>query len=105
MIYPNGLWTQVETFGDGSTFGDGHTFGSTATPDQVATVKAIVADWKPAGTRCANIILAFDSSSFAPGTARDGSGLPDGTWGTWSKRVGQVRTPSRLSTARYWDGS
>lgn len=106
IIYPNGLWVPGPTFGSGLAFGEtGSTLGSTATPEEVASVKAVVADWKPAGTRCVNIILDFDGTAFNPATARDGSGLPDGHWGHWSKRVGAVRTPSRLSTARYWDGT
>jgi hypothetical protein len=105
IIYPNGLWSPEPTFGSGQVFGDPTlTIGTTATPEEVASVKAIVADWKPAGTRCVNIIIAFDSTSFDPTQPRDGTGLPDGTWGNWSKRVGQVRSASRLSTARYWDG-
>lgn len=105
VIYPNGLWNPAPDFGIGVKFGDGvTTFGTTATPEQVATVKAIISDWKPAGTTCQNIIIAFDDTSFNPITLRDGTGLPDGTWGHWSKRVGSVRVPARLSTARYWDG-
>jgi hypothetical protein len=107
IIYPNGIWLPGPyNFNPAAPlFGDGrYTFGTTATPEQVATVKAIVSDWKPAGTRCVNIIIAFDNTSFNPLTARDGAGLPDGNWGHWSKTVNRVRVPARLSTARYWDG-
>lgn len=101
IIYPNGLWTaDTDTFGD-PTLGDDpeHTLGSTATAEHVATVRAIVADWKPAGTRCQKIILAFDAASFDPLAPE-----PDGLWGRGSKVVSGVRVPSRLQTARYWDG-
>ena len=104
IIYPNGLWSTGSTWGDGSKWGDGRTWGSTATLDQVQTIRGIVRDWKPAGTTCVNIILAFDNSSFNPATARDGAGLPDGTWGNWGKTVNGQNVPARLSTARYWDG-
>lgn len=103
IIYPGTLWTQGQEWGNGATqdWGDdGHTWGSTATPDQIATVKFIVNDWKPAGTKCVNIILAFDSASFDP-TAPE----PDGLWGHWSKVVAGVQVPARLSTARYIDGA
>lgn len=107
IIYPNGVWIPAPTFGHsaGDTFGGvDYTWGTSATLDEVTSVRGIIADWKPAGTRCANIIIAFDDASFDPTTARDAANFPDGKWGHWSKRVGQVRTPARLSTARYWDG-
>ena len=105
IIYPNGLWTSSAKWGDGGQWGDGRTWGSSATSDQVQTIKGIVKTWKPAGTRCINIILAFDNTTFLPTTLRDGTGLPDGTWGSPAKIVGGVSVPSRLSSARYWDGS
>lgn len=106
IIYPNGLWLPGPTYGaSGIAWGDtDRTWGSTATPEEVASVRGIVSDWKPAGTRCVNIVLAFDNTSFDPATTRDGTGLPDGTWGRWSKVSGGAYVPSRLSSARYWDG-
>ena len=75
------------------------TWGTTATPGEVAQVRGIVADWKPAGTRCVNIIIAFDPASFDP-TAPE----PDG--------VGQTLEGSRRRARRdetrnrdYWDGT
>jgi hypothetical protein len=102
IIYPNGLWTEGGDWGDvGAEWGTaGRSWGSTATPDEVASVRAIVADWKPAGTRCVNIILALDPSSFDPSAPE-----PDGLWARWSKTVDGVQVPARLSTARYWDGT
>ena len=105
IIYPVGgvtPWGIDGTFGDGALFGDGGTWGTTATSDQVETVRAIVDDWKPAGTRCVNIILAFDPASFFPGSS---TGLPDGTWGSWGYYDSGVKRPHRLVTARYWEGS
>lgn len=106
VIYPNGLWTQGPNWGDvGFVYGTpGQTWGSTATLDEVVSVRSIVSDWKPAGTRCVNIIIAFDNASFDPTTPRDGAGLPNGAWGGWAKYVGGIAVPARLSTARYWDG-
>jgi hypothetical protein len=104
IIYPNGLW-QPTTWGSGAVWGPNTTWGSTALPGQVSTVQQIVRQWKPAGTRCVNIILAFDDTSFNPATARDGTGLPDGLWGKSSYQAsGSTQAPSRLSTAVYWDG-
>lgn len=103
IIYPNGLWvpgpdswgTGPDNWGDAAT----ETWGSTASPDEVADIRAIVEQWKPGGTRCVNIIIAFNPASFDPAAPE-----PDGLWGRWSKVVNGVRVPSRLATARYWDG-
>lgn len=107
IIYPTaeGLpWAEGPTWGTpGLVWGDPtRTWGTTATPQQVADVRALVRDWKPAGTRCEHIIIAFDDASFVP----DGSSgdLPDGTWGRCST-TGSVRARARLSTARYWRGT
>lgn len=98
IIYPNGLWTEGADWGDvGLEWGTrSQTWGSTATPEQVASLRHLVNDWKPPGTRCVYIILAFDPDSFDPSAPE-----PDGLWGRWSKVVDGVRVPSRLSTARY----
>ena len=106
VIYPNGLWLPGLNWGDGGfVYGaPGATWGTTATTDQVASVRGIVSDWKPAGTRCVNIIIAFDGTSFNPATLRDAAGLPNGTWGGWAHYVNGVVVPVRLATARYWDG-
>lgn len=109
IIYPPAsLWTPwPNNWGDtaGPDWGSGmYSWGSTATADEVATIKFIVNDWKPAGTRCVNIIIAFDPASFDPTAAVDSTGMPDGLWEHWSKNVGGVQVPTRLSTARYWDG-
>ncbi len=105
IVYPNGLWTT----GDDQLWGDAATqawgdlgrgvWGCSATPDQIQTLRFIVADSKPAGTRCINIILAFDAASFNPASPE-----PDGLWSRWSKNVAGVQVPARLSTARYLDG-
>lgn len=101
IIYPNGLWTSTEAWGDaGTEWGASPSWGSTATIDDVASVRRIVKDWKRSGSRCVNIIIAFDANSFDP-TAPE----PDGTWGTWGTIDAGVMVPSRLSTAIYWDGT
>jgi len=89
-IGDSGLWGGVI----GSTT---LTIGTTATSDQVASVRSICRDWKPAGTTCEWIIVAFDDATFTPAGATD----PNGEWGTWGNHTG---APVRLSTARYWKG-
>ncbi len=102
VVYPGALWnTTTYHWGDGGlTWGQADlAWGSTTTPNEASTVRAIVNDWKPAGTVCVTVVLAFDGASFDPTTPE-----PDGTYGRWSKTVDGVRVPSRLSTARYQTG-
>lgn len=104
ILYPSPLWSPSRTWGDGSKWGEPRaTWGSTMTPGEVATLRSIVSEWMPEGTRCVNIILAFDPDSFDP-SAPLGDGLPDGLWENWSKNVGGVQVPARLASARYLDG-
>lgn len=93
IIYPGTTWAQTLTWGGTGLAwgGTGLTWGTTATPGQVKTTRQIVREWKPAGTTCVNIIVAFDLASFNPASPE-----PDGTWGV---------PANRLSTAAYWDGT
>lgn len=106
IIYSlSGPWSPTGNWGDGNDWGDRvRTWGTTATPDQVLQLRAIVDAWKSAGDCCQNIIIAFDGTSFDPTGVPLSAGLPDGTWGNWSKVVAGVRSPSRLGTARYFRG-
>lgn len=107
ILYPNGLWNPGVNWGD-PTFiwgAPGLTWGTTATPEQVQSVRGIIRDWKPGGTTCINIIIAFDNTSFDPTHPVNGIGLPDGTWRRWGKPSSGGTVPSRLSTARYWQGT
>lgn len=103
IVYPNGLWMPYpNNWGDtsGQSWGESsNTWGSTATHDQIDTLRGIVQDWKPAGTKNVSIIFAFDAASFAPSAPE-----PDGTWEFHSKNVAGVQVPARLATARYLDG-
>lgn len=103
IIHGGSLFESEGTWGDGSTWGDGGTWGTTAIESQIRSIRSIVVDWKPAGTRCKNIIIALDPVSFDPETS-PGAPMPDGTWGPWSIDDMGNRIGSRLSTARYWDG-
>lgn len=106
ILYPPAtLWTVGPVIGDPELWGGaigtpGYTIGCTATPDQARSIQSIVRDWKPAGTKCEWIVVAFDDASFDPGAPE-----PDGLWGPWSKTVAGVQVPSRLDTARYWTGA
>lgn len=88
-----GLW--------GGVFGaPGYTIGTTATPEQIASLRSLVREWQPDGTRCEWIIIAFDDASFDP-TAPG----PDGTWALFGKDDGAGNWVSgRLGTARYIKG-
>ena len=95
IIYPGTRWVDAgQDWGDASNaWGDAvATWGSTTiTEEHTRTLQALIADWKPAGTRCHSIILALDPASFSPSAPE-----PDGTWHYWS---------NRLTTALYLDGS
>lgn len=102
IIYPTaaGLpWGPSVGDAGGASWPVGGTIGTTATPEQVATVRAIIRDWKPAGTTCEWIIIAFDAASFDP-TAPE----PDGGWKYFGKPSAGDHVPARLATARYWRG-
>lgn len=101
IIYPGTRFTvTTQIWGDGSVWGDKtKCWGVSGTPDQHQTIRDIVADWKPNGTKCDTIIYAFDAASFNPASPE-----PDGKWGKWYKVVAGVNVPSRLSTARYAEG-
>jgi hypothetical protein len=109
VLYPpTTLWTEGPVWGDADLWGgawgtSGYTWGSTATPEQVRSIRGIIRDWKPAGTRCVNIIVAFDAASFDPATA-PGAPMPDGGWAFHGDGA-STRGRSRLDTARYWKGT
>ena len=109
IIYPpSSLWVPGPTIGDPSLWGGavgttGYTIGSTATPEQVASIRAILAENRCGGDRFEKIIIAFDPNSFDP-TGAPGAPLPDGTWAECVKLSGGNYVPSRISTAIYWRG-
>lgn len=104
IIHPAGIFTTGPSWGDGSTWGGGKRWGVTMTSDDIESLRAIISDGKPHGTRCVNLIIALDPASFDPEAAPMSAGLPDGAWGGWAKISGGVSVASRLSTARYLPG-
>lgn len=102
IIYPGTLWSvTTDEWAGGQSWGDVDQVWGFAdmTPEHAETLRAIVNDWKPDGTRCQNIIVAFDPASFDPAAPE-----PDGLWGRPYKYVGGVAVASRLATARYLAG-
>ena len=98
--YPtDGRW------GDGTSFwGEDKVFGQNTSKANAAALRALVKQWKPAGTRCVNIIFAYNASSFDPAAAPGAAGMPDGRWGFWSKLDGSGnKVRSRRADARYWE--
>lgn len=102
VIYPVGGTTPWAP-SDSEPFADRSTIGTTATPDQVAGLRSIVREWKPDGTKCEWIIIAFDDAYWAP-TSSSGD-LPDGSFRNWSKVSAGVRVASRFSNSRYFSGA
>ena len=101
IIYPGTTWSTGPRTWGATPYGlTEPRWGCTATADQAATVRFLVDDWKPAGTRCVEIILAFDTASFDP-TAPE----PDGEWNHWYDYNGSDAEPARLATARYIGGT
>jgi hypothetical protein len=103
IIFPGSLWTKTGAWGVGApwgpdTFGN-PTWGSSATPAQVAGVRA-VAQGHAAHADLVNVIVAFDATKFDPA----GGGLPDGTWGEGYKLVAGAQVATREPTAIYWKG-
>lgn len=101
IIYPTAAdepWPDIPAWGGWSETG-------TATTEQVAAIRTICAQWKPAGTICEWIIVAYDSASFSPAFPPLFAGMPDGTWGSFGYDIGTGDyEPIRLDTARYWRG-
>ena len=103
VIYPTGDWTtSTLDWGDTSPkYGPNLAqWGVDIPREQIRAMQTIVAEWKPAGSRCMYIIVAFDPASFDPAAPE-----PDGTWASFGKIDAGVRVPARLDTARYLNGS
>lgn len=113
ILYPPaGLWVVAAQWDEPGTTWDADAttcWDTTATVEQANSIRQIVATggplaWKPAGTTCVEIILAFDGASFDP-SGPPGPPLPDGDWKYFSRNVGGTQVESRLGSARYWRGN
>jgi hypothetical protein len=95
IVYPGTLWVAESAWGTG-VYGDtSGVLGASTTPEQANTLRAIVEDWKPAGTR-GQIVLSF-AASFDPAAPE-----PDGTWGADYKYSAGTAVATRLATGRYF---
>jgi hypothetical protein len=93
------------TWDDGETWGakPDSTWGCTFTDEQVTSIRAIIKEWKPAGTRCVNTIVSFDDAAtdFEPmNTISD-----PGTWGQRSRNVAGTQVRTRNPGAIYMRGT
>jgi hypothetical protein len=102
VIYPVG-GTLPWAPSDSVPFASRTTIGTTATPDQVASLRSIVRDWKPAGTKCEWIVVSYDAAYWGPSSIP--ADLPDGTFRNWSKVSAGVRIASRFANTRYFSGA
>jgi hypothetical protein len=88
-------------------------WGLTCSSLVISTIRGIVKLWKSAGTYYPHIVVAFDCGTGAAGSAYspnsvEGSGNPDGTFGSVGKLVGGVWVPTRRisnSTDAYCQGT
>jgi hypothetical protein len=68
----------------------------------IASLKALIEQWKGPDTKCRMFIFAYDEASFDPSSPPGAAGMPDGYWGFWSKDNGSGgRIKARRSDARY----
>lgn len=104
LLYPpDTLWTDEGNWGDPGNYGDGGVWGLTMTPAQVESFRALVRQWKAAGTRCVSIIVVLNAYSLQPTIPTDDPEMPDTHWGNWGKNDGGTWVPSRIDAARYID--
>lgn len=97
-------WSQSPDLGAelGHTIGENPsgTVGSTATISEVASIRGIIDEFKPAASKCVNVIISFDAAAFDPGDTSPP--LPNGTWANYWD------TPSlaanRDTRGIYWKG-
>lgn len=109
IVYPNSvsppIFDDEDNWGDAGNWGDASESWGLGIPSaHMDSMRALIGTWKPEGTYCVGLIAAFDNASFDPTAASGSAGMPDGTWGAYSKIVGGVAVPSRLETARYSEG-
>jgi len=96
-------WTRVPPYGGTSgTWGSrpGLTWGSSATVAEARGIRGIVDEFKPALSKCQNVIISFDADAFAPTDAAPP--LPAGTWGEYWDTASL--SANRDRRALYWKG-
>jgi hypothetical protein len=89
IVYVQAMgWTIGPHWGDGGHWGDpGRLWGITGPQaSQLATLRAVVKQWKPAHSWVLNIILTTNDARFDPAQPAGGGINPDGTWGNPANR-------------------
>lgn len=100
-----GVWQPSATVG--STSLPSISWGLNVSSLVLVSIRGILKTWKSAGTYYPEIVVAFDcgtgvaGSAYSPNSAQ-GSGNPDGTFGSVGKLVAGVWVPTRLIT-NTWD--
>lgn len=115
IIYPTPEmgWENTPDWGTGvAGWGEGDAgWGANIHSEIVDDIRQIIAGlpsepmlgWKSATAVLVNVIVAFDDADFDPADANPPN--PDGQWGQWSKIVGGVEVPARITNALYWRGA
>jgi hypothetical protein len=70
------------------------------TANVIASLRALVKQWKSASTWYHDLIVSFGAAEFTPSVAA-GSGNPSGTFEGHGQNVNGVWTPNRLETSPY----
>lgn len=104
-IGPEGTWGSGDTWGDASA-----SWGTNQPVSTWQLLRSLVTLWKGGNTYYPFFILNFGGSTGVPGSefspnSAQGSGNPNGTWGTWATNVGGVMVASRATDSRYVDGT
>lgn len=94
-----GVWQPATPLSAGT--GTTISWGLNCTPSTIISIRQIVKTWKSSGTYYPHIIIAFDASNGAAGSAyspnsSEGAGNPDGTFGSQGENVGGVWVPTRI---------
>lgn len=82
-------------------------WGTYAPAETFVTIRGLVKTWKSAGTYYPNFVVAYDGgdgtagSAYSPNSA-EGSGNPDGSFGSVGRNVGGVWVPTRMIDS-IWD--
>ena len=82
------------------------TWGLSCSPQVVQSIRGILKTWKSAGTYYPNIVISFGGgdgtagAEFSPNSSQ-GSGNPDGTWGSYGKLVNGVWVPAKTTVSAF----
>ncbi|MFT3773018.1 MAG: hypothetical protein QM820_47145 [Minicystis sp.] len=95
-----------------SKYGDfDKVIGTSDTFPHVEQIRGLIDEWRAAGIKLSNVIIAYDPNSFNPAAPGPypAAGMPDGYWGQHGKVVdvgggALVWQRSRNPTARYYRG-